>query len=203
MRASCSFICVWDTHSSLELVTGTYTVWSLSRLTPTNLDITFLQETRRWVITFYITALVTNLITTSYDHSSYCHLSSTLTLCYLGILALKLWLVHRRSLKTRVTRSQVYPIMRIIMESGALYSMSLVAILAAYPSETNVAYILTDMVHPLNIEKQLLSCWRRFRSPKSFLSPSSWSSFARRCCGSMIERPKGYLCAQGPPTGFL
>jgi len=42
--------------------------------------------------------------------------------------------------------------MRIIMESGALYSMSLVAILAAYPSETNVAYILTDMVHPLNIE---------------------------------------------------
>jgi hypothetical protein len=35
--------------------------------------------------------------------------------------------------------------------------MSLVAILAAYPSETSIGYILTDMLHPLNIERQSLS----------------------------------------------
>ncbi|OJA13761.1 hypothetical protein AZE42_01554 [Rhizopogon vesiculosus] len=65
---------------------------------------------------------------------------------YLGILALKLWLVHRRSSGVLMTRSKVYPIMRIIMESGALYSLTLVTMLATYLSSSNSAYILTDVI---------------------------------------------------------
>ena len=45
-----------------------------------------------------------------------------------------------------MTKSHIYPILRIIVESGALYSMSLVTMLAVYPSATNGAFVLTDMV---------------------------------------------------------
>ncbi|OAX36777.1 hypothetical protein K503DRAFT_772177 [Rhizopogon vinicolor AM-OR11-026] len=107
-------------------VTGGYTTWALCQLTPANADVVFLQY-KKWVVLFLTTAFVTNLLTTS-------------------ILALKLWLVHRRSLGIRVTRSQVYPIMRIIVESGALYSVSLVTMLATYLSASNSAYVVTDMI---------------------------------------------------------
>ncbi|OJA20171.1 hypothetical protein AZE42_08163 [Rhizopogon vesiculosus] len=127
-------------------VTATYTGWSISQLPTTNADTVFLEDTGKWVISFYSVELVTNVLSTSYDPSSYCQLSSSLTLLYLGILALKLWLVHRRSSGILVTRSRVYPILIIILECGALYSMSLVAILATYLSASNSAYVLTDMI---------------------------------------------------------
>jgi hypothetical protein len=54
-----------DTHSSLEPVTGTHTVWSISQLSSTNAGAVFLEETGKWVISFYSTALVTNVLSTS------------------------------------------------------------------------------------------------------------------------------------------
>jgi len=45
-----------------------------------------------------------------------------------------------------MTRSRVYPILLIIIECGALYSMSLVTMLATYLAASNSAYIVIDMV---------------------------------------------------------
>ncbi|OJA12826.1 hypothetical protein AZE42_04237 [Rhizopogon vesiculosus] len=109
------------------VATGTHTVWSISQLSPTNAGTVFLEETGKWVISFYSTALATNVLATS-------------------ILALKLWLVHRRSLGVQMTRSRVYPILLIIIECGALYSMSLVTMLASYLAASNSAYIVIDMI---------------------------------------------------------
>jgi len=67
--------------------------------------------------------------------------------CYLGILAFKLWLIHQRSSRIRTTRSQVYPVLLIIIECGALYSVSLVAMLATYLSASNISDVVVDMVH--------------------------------------------------------
>ncbi|KAJ8584963.1 hypothetical protein M405DRAFT_695926, partial [Rhizopogon salebrosus TDB-379] len=114
--------------SIVYLVTGTYAVWMLSQTTLTNANLVFLQEMRKWVISAYTMALATNVIATS-------------------ILALKLWLVYRRSSKIRVTRSQIYPVLLIVMESGALYSVSLVAMLATYLSSSpDSSYIVLDMI---------------------------------------------------------
>jgi hypothetical protein len=46
------------------LVTGTYTIWAISQLSPTNPNIIFLRQTAKWVVSFYSTALATNLIAT-------------------------------------------------------------------------------------------------------------------------------------------
>ncbi|OAX34653.1 hypothetical protein K503DRAFT_698338 [Rhizopogon vinicolor AM-OR11-026] len=107
--------------------TGTHAVWSISQLSPTNANIIFQEETGQWIISFYSVALVTNLISTS-------------------ILALRLWLLHRRSTGIQMTRSHVYPILLIIIECGALYSMSLVTMLATYLVASNSAYIVIDMI---------------------------------------------------------
>jgi hypothetical protein len=48
----------------------------------------------------------------------------------------------------RTTKSHVYPVLLVIMECGALYSMSLVTMLATYLTASNSAYIVIDMVHP-------------------------------------------------------
>jgi len=107
--------------------TGTHTVWSISQLSSVNADRVFAYETGQWVISFYSTAIATNIIATS-------------------ILAFKLWLIHRRSSGIRTTRSQAYPILILIMECGALYSVSLITMLATYLAASNSAYIVIDMI---------------------------------------------------------
>jgi hypothetical protein len=63
-------VCTSDTHLSLEPVTGSYTTLALSQLNPTDADTVYLQETGKWVISFYTTALVINIIATIYDPSN-------------------------------------------------------------------------------------------------------------------------------------
>ncbi|KAJ8595455.1 hypothetical protein M405DRAFT_355988 [Rhizopogon salebrosus TDB-379] len=109
------------------LATGTYAIWIVSRLSLQSVNVIFLQEMRKWVISSYSIALATNLIATS-------------------ILALKLWLVHRRSSRILATGSQVHPMLLIIMESGALYSLSLVAMLATYLSGSESSSVVLDMI---------------------------------------------------------
>jgi len=126
---------------SLEPATGTHTVWSISQLPSVNADCVFEYETGQWVISFYSTAIATNIIATSYDISTVAS-----WICYLGILAFKLWLIHRCSSGIRTTKSRAYPILILIMECGALYSMSLVTMLATYLAASNSAYIVIDTV---------------------------------------------------------
>ena len=73
---------VVDAHVSLQPVTATFTVWSISQL-PVNADAVFQLETGQWMISFYATAIVTNLLATGYGPSSCCRTeSSSLTLIF-------------------------------------------------------------------------------------------------------------------------
>jgi len=107
-------------------VTATHTVWSISQLS-LNSDSASVHTMQQWVISFYLTAIVTNFIATS-------------------TLALKLWLIHRHSSRLRSTGFQVYPILFVIMECGALYSLLLVTMLATYFSGSNGSFIVLDMI---------------------------------------------------------
>lgn len=109
-------------------VVGTFSTWLISQPSITNSDyLVVLEEAEKWVIPACSMALATNLIATS-------------------VLAYKLWSVHRRSSGMRTTRSQVYPILLIIMECGALYSLSLITILSTYIIKSNSGYIVVDMI---------------------------------------------------------
>ncbi|KIJ09555.1 hypothetical protein PAXINDRAFT_17342 [Paxillus involutus ATCC 200175] len=110
------------------VVTGTYTVWAISQLSATNPNIIFLRQTAQWVISFCSTALATNLIAT-------------------GLLTVKLWVAHRNEAEFHCTNEYVFhPILVIIMECGAVYSLSMTTMLVVYLSGSNSMYILIDMI---------------------------------------------------------
>ncbi|EMD32217.1 hypothetical protein CERSUDRAFT_126893 [Gelatoporia subvermispora B] len=77
-----------------------------------------------WITSFYSFTLATNIITTS-------------------ILAYKIWVVNRRAARFR--QGSLMHIARIIIDAGALYSVSLILSLIAFAIRSN-AHVLVDAV---------------------------------------------------------
>ncbi|KAF9809099.1 hypothetical protein IEO21_07568 [Rhodonia placenta] len=106
------------------IVAGTHTVWSIAQLVGNPNDI-FINETSQWVISFYALALATNFVAT-------------------GLLAYKLW-----TSASRVAPhggSSLRPVLIVIMECGALYSVSLLVMITTYRAHTNAAYVVIDII---------------------------------------------------------
>ncbi|PBK65670.1 hypothetical protein ARMSODRAFT_961025 [Armillaria solidipes] len=117
------------------VVAGAHTIWSIAGDPGIafNKDAIFVQQTRKWVVSFYSVALATNISATF-------------------ILATKLWVAHRRTVKyfgsmsTHTSKSSFYPIILVIVECGALYSLALIAMLATYLLKSNAAYLVIDLI---------------------------------------------------------
>ncbi|KAH7883382.1 hypothetical protein F5I97DRAFT_235937 [Phlebopus sp. FC_14] len=112
------------------IATGIHTVWSISQLSANSASLVFLKQTGKWVVSFYSTALATNLVAT-------------------GLLTFKLWAAHRNEANlqgTRSSKSLVRPVLLIVVECGAVYSISLITMLSTYVSASNSAYIVIDMI---------------------------------------------------------
>ncbi|KAI0702358.1 hypothetical protein C8T65DRAFT_741523 [Cerioporus squamosus] len=73
--------------------------------------------TGRWIMATYSLTLATNLLTTV-------------------ILALKIWQVARRSARY-LSESSLTPILRVVVESGAIYSVTVAAALVAFLAKSN------------------------------------------------------------------
>ncbi|KAF9033239.1 hypothetical protein BDZ89DRAFT_1062987 [Hymenopellis radicata] len=89
----------------------------------------FAPATENWVISFYSLALATNVLATC-------------------ILAVKLWMVNRdlaRCLKG-CQRSNIYPLVLVILECGALYSISLSTMLIVYVVRSRASYLVINIV---------------------------------------------------------
>ncbi|KAK0205923.1 hypothetical protein DFS33DRAFT_543121 [Desarmillaria ectypa] len=116
------------------VVAGAHTIWSIAGKTGIkNQDAIFVHQTGQWVVSFYSVALTTNISATF-------------------ILATKLWIAHRHaveyfgSMSTRTSRSSFYPIILVIVECGALYSLALVTMLTTYLWQSNAAYLVIDLI---------------------------------------------------------
>ena len=61
------------------------------------------------------------------------------------LLAGRIWTVARRSAQYR--SSNIFsPVLRVIIESGAIYSMTITAALISFVVKSNGVYVLLDMV---------------------------------------------------------
>ncbi len=131
---------------------GAHTIWSIAREPgiALNKDAIFVQQTGKWVVSFYSVALTTNISATCETNISI--LCAFANPPFLVILATKLWIAHRRTVKyfgsmsTHTSRSSFYPIILVIVECGALYSLALIAMLATYLLKSNAAYLVIDLV---------------------------------------------------------
>ncbi|KAI9058981.1 hypothetical protein FKP32DRAFT_1614473 [Trametes sanguinea] len=89
----------------------------------------FAVQTGRWITAVYALTLGTNL-------------SSTI------LLAGRIWTVARRSAQYR--SSNIFsPVLRVIIESGAIYSMTITAALISFVVQSNGVYIMLDMISPI------------------------------------------------------
>ncbi|KAI0631505.1 hypothetical protein C8Q77DRAFT_141002 [Trametes polyzona] len=89
----------------------------------------FAEQTGRWITAVYALTLATNL-------------SSTL------LLAGRIWTVTRRSAQYRST-DFLGPVLRVIIESGAIYSVTITAALISFVVKSNGVYVILDMISPI------------------------------------------------------
>jgi len=85
----------------------------------------------RWITAFWATALATNLLTTL-------------------LLVCRIWYVDRKATRLRGNRqSQLRPVLHIIVDAGAFYSVTLLVGLVCFVSQSNGQYVVLDMVTPI------------------------------------------------------
>ncbi|TFY83212.1 hypothetical protein EWM64_g804 [Hericium alpestre] len=99
-------------------------VYACSQASPTQSAI-FLNQTGRWITSFYAATLAANFSCTSY----------------------RIWVVNSR-VRHYSTKS-LMPVLIIIIDAGALYSVTLFTTLVSFVCHPNGQYIVVDMVMPI------------------------------------------------------
>ncbi|KIJ62326.1 hypothetical protein HYDPIDRAFT_94799 [Hydnomerulius pinastri MD-312] len=84
----------------------------------------------KWITLFYGLTIITNLLST-------------------GLLAYKLWTTDRRTASIRTSRSHLRPILRVVLDAGMIYSVTLLAAFSCYLAESNGEFVVLDMISPI------------------------------------------------------
>ena len=101
-------------------------------------------DTGRWITAAYATTLATNLSATGeqgfpFSPNSIDHRMKV------GLLAFRIWNVNRQTARYR-SKNRLSPILRVVVESGAIYSVTITAALIMFVIGSPGVYILLDMV---------------------------------------------------------
>ncbi|KAI0086917.1 hypothetical protein BDY19DRAFT_893960 [Irpex rosettiformis] len=105
------------------------TIVALSTAPKSDSGNVFAKKTNQWITSIYSTTLATNLSATS-------------------LLAYRIWRVNQRTTQWR-TKDHLSPILRVVIESGALYSLTIIAALITFVIQSPGVYIILDMISPI------------------------------------------------------
>jgi len=101
-------------------------LYSFAKVVP-QADI-FVNELQNWITSFFSLTLATNIVCTS-------------------LVALRIWWINR-SIMTFLDHNY-YPIIFLVLESGAVYSATLTALLILYKTGSWFQYVLLDAISPI------------------------------------------------------
>jgi hypothetical protein len=79
---------------------------------------------------------------------AYFALTTAANILATGLIAFRVWHVNR-TLTNRRSRFQIWDASAILLESGALYSFTLIALMGTYGARSNAQYIVLDAVTPI------------------------------------------------------
>ncbi|KAG9313806.1 hypothetical protein JVU11DRAFT_6167 [Chiua virens] len=127
----------------------------------------------QWITGFYASTFSTNLVATI-------------------LLAYRIWYVDRRAAKLHGHhKSQLRPILHVIIDAGAIYSFTLMTALMCFVNQSNGQYVVLDMVTPIisitfymviirvglaNLANQQTNRFSGFSLPMAWASPYQSSS---------------------------
>lgn len=79
-----------------------------------------------------------------------------------GLIAFRIWSVDHAASKFRQNKSTLRPVLAVVVESGAIYSASLTALLAVYLSHSWAQFIILDAVTPIIVGHHFFpAAWNR------------------------------------------
>ncbi|KAI0714622.1 hypothetical protein C8Q76DRAFT_795482 [Earliella scabrosa] len=93
-------------------------------------DDPFANPTGRWIAATYSMTFILNFSAT-------------------GLLAWRIWTISRRTEPFTYRGSSLRPLMRVVLESGALYSLTVLAALVLFLARSNGVYVVLDMISPI------------------------------------------------------
>jgi hypothetical protein len=109
-------------------VTGIMSSYTASEVTQNGVFGGLLSQ---WITSFWAIALATNLLATL-------------------LLVCRIWHVDRKATRLRAGRqSQLRPILQILVDAGAIYTLTLLVALICFVCQTNGQYVVLDMVTPI------------------------------------------------------
>lgn len=73
-----------------------------------------------------------------------------------GLIAYRIWSVDHSAGKFRQTKSTLKPVMAAVIESGAIYSLTLVILLGVYLSHSWAHFIFLDSLTPLIVSDEFV-----------------------------------------------
>ena len=123
-----------------NLVTGFGAIISFSEVSPETQVFSF----AKWVAAFFAATLAPNVICTC--TFPYWDSISSIDLTCSAMIAFRIWSVDRACGKYRETKSTLKPVLAIVIESGAIYSTSLMILLINYFSHDWVYFLLPQLV---------------------------------------------------------
>ncbi|KAF8325935.1 hypothetical protein F5887DRAFT_1199493 [Amanita rubescens] len=112
--------------------TGIGILYYFDRVVPDS-DI-FVTQLQQWIVSFFSMTLATNLIGTSYAYAFVSSLTG-----YGGI----------NNKGIRRSNKRLYPVLLLIVESGAIYSAALLVLLILYKSDSWFQYVILDAISSL------------------------------------------------------
>ncbi|KAG1724546.1 hypothetical protein EDB19DRAFT_1644536 [Suillus lakei] len=113
------------------VVTGVHAVYSVSQASSNPGDV-FASELTQWITAFFASTITTNLLCS-------------------GLLAYRIWMTERDVSQARATTgtNTMMPIVRILVDAAALYSVVLFSLLICFLTGNNGESVLTDLVMPI------------------------------------------------------
>ncbi|KAF8325936.1 hypothetical protein F5887DRAFT_1065154 [Amanita rubescens] len=104
-----------------SFVTGIGILYSFARIVP-NAPV-FVQQLQQWIISFFITTFATNVICTA-------------------LVAFRIWFINRQTIV--FTGYSMRPVIFLVVESGAVYSLTLLVLLILYKVQSWFQYVVLD-----------------------------------------------------------
>ena len=104
----------------------------------------------QWITSFWATALAANLLATCTQSPFHGCVFLNSPPFLLVLLISRIWYINRKLTRLGASSggSQLRPLLQILLDAGAIYSVTLLVALICFVSQSNGQYVILDMVSP-------------------------------------------------------
>ncbi|KAJ6495811.1 hypothetical protein C8R47DRAFT_1042987 [Mycena vitilis] len=104
----------------------------------------FVVQLQQWIVSFFSLTLATNIVCTS---RLVCLLYKAAHFLVKGLVAYRLWSINHQI--AEFVNNRFTPIILLVIESGAIYSATLMTLLILYKTKSWFQYVLLDAISPI------------------------------------------------------